>query len=75
MEFSRQDYWSGLPFPYPRDFPCPGNESKSPPLQADSLPSEPQGKPKMVLKVEKNDRLEIDTRTEVKAIWYDRLGQ
>ena len=75
MGFSRQGYWSGLPFPSPRDFPNPGNESEFLPLQADSLPSEPPGKPKMVLMVEKNDRLGIDPRTEVKAIWWDRLGQ
>ena len=46
MEFSRQEYWSGLPFPSPGDIPNPGTEPKSPALQADSLPSEPLGKPK-----------------------------
>ena len=45
MEFSRQEYWSGLPFPSPGDFPDPGIEPGSPELQADSLPSEPPGKP------------------------------
>ena len=40
MEFSRQEYWSGLPFPSPRDLPNPGIEPRSPALQADSLPSE-----------------------------------
>ena len=45
MEFSRQKYWSGLPFPSPGDFPDPGIEPGSPALQADSLPSEPVGKP------------------------------
>ena len=44
MEFSRQEYWSGLPFPSPGDLPNPGIESKSPSLQVDSLPSEPWGK-------------------------------
>ena len=43
MEFSRQEYWSGLPFPSPGDIPNPGIEPKSPALQADSLPAEPQG--------------------------------
>ena len=43
MEFSRQEYWSGLPFPSPGDLPDPGTEPKSPALQADSLPSEPPG--------------------------------
>ena len=41
MEFSRQEYWSGLPFPSPGDHPDPGIESRSPALQADSLPLEP----------------------------------
>ena len=46
MEFSRQEYWSGLPFPSPGDLPDPGIEPGSPALQADALPSEPPGKPK-----------------------------
>ena len=46
MEFSRQEYWSGLPCPPPGDLPNPGIEPRSPALQADSLPSEPPGKPK-----------------------------
>ena len=41
---SRQEYWSGLPFPSPWDFPNPGIESGSPTLQADSLLSEPPRK-------------------------------
>ena len=45
MEFSRQEYWSGLPFPSPGDLPDPGIELRSPTLQADTLPSEPLGKP------------------------------
>ena len=36
MEFSRQEYWSGLPFPSPGDLPDPGIEPRSPALQADS---------------------------------------
>ena len=43
--FSRQEYWSGLSFPSPEDFPTPGNELRSPALQVNSLPSEPPGKP------------------------------
>ena len=39
--FSRQEYWSGLPFPSPGDLPNPGMEPGSPALQADTLPSEP----------------------------------
>ena len=44
MEFSRQQYWSGLPFPPPGDLPDPVIEPGSPALQADSLPTEPLGK-------------------------------
>ena len=44
MEFSRQEYWSGLPFPFPGDLPNPGIEPGSPSLQADTLPYEPPGK-------------------------------
>ena len=45
MEFSRQEYWSGLPLPSPGDLPDLGIKPRSPALQADSLPSEPPGKP------------------------------
>ena len=45
MEFSRQEYWSGLPFPSPGDLPEPGIEPRLPTLQADTLPSEPPGNP------------------------------
>ena len=44
MEFSRQEYWSELPFPSPGDLPNTGIEAGSPELQADTLPSEPSGK-------------------------------
>ena len=45
MEFSKQEYWSGLLFPPPGDLPNPGIEPGSPTLQADALLSEPPGKP------------------------------
>ena len=48
MEFSRREYWSGLSFPSPGDLPNPGIEQRTPVLQADSLPSEPPGKPHVV---------------------------
>ena len=45
MEFSGQEYWSGLPFPSSGSLPDPGIEPGSPALQADFLPFEPPGKP------------------------------
>ena len=45
MGFSRQEYWSGLPFPSPVDLPDTGIEPGSPTLEADTLTSEPPGKP------------------------------
>ena len=50
IEFSRQEYWSGLPFPSSGDLPDPGIEPRSPTLRADTLPSEPSGKPYNSLK-------------------------
>ena len=50
LEFSRQEYWSGLPFPSPGDLPDPAIKPRSLALQADSLPSEPPGKPNYKLK-------------------------
>ena len=47
MGFSRQEYWSGLPFPSPGDLPDPRIKPRSPALQADALPSEPPGKPQI----------------------------
>ena len=46
MEFSRQKYWSGLPFTFPGDLPDSGIEPRSSTFQADALPSELSGKPK-----------------------------
>jgi len=40
MRFSRQEYWSGLPFPSPGHLPNPGIKPRSPALQADSFPTE-----------------------------------
>ena len=45
MGFSKQEYWSGLPFPSPGGLPDPGSEPGSPASEADALPSEPPGKP------------------------------
>ena len=43
MGFSRQEYWSGLPFPSPGDLPNPGIKPRSPTLHADALTSAPPG--------------------------------
>ena len=48
MEFSRQEHWSELPFTSLGDLPDPGIEPESPALQADSLSSEPTGKPEVL---------------------------
>ena len=47
MGFSRQEYWSGLPFPSPGDLPNPGIKPGSPAWQADALSSEPDVKSKL----------------------------
>ena len=52
--FSRQEYWSGLPFPSPEDLPDPGIEPRSPTLQADALLSEPPGKSLILLEQKSN---------------------
>jgi len=70
MEFSRQEYWSGLPFPSPGDLPDPGIEPGSPVLQADALPSEPPGK--LCLRVlHKTKTKVIATMTS----WLEVLGK
>ena len=49
LGFSRQEYWSGLPFPSPGDLPDPGMNLESPAVQADSSPTNPPGKPQITL--------------------------
>ena len=60
MGFSRQEYWSGLSFPSSGDLPNPGIKPRYPALQADSLLSEPPGKP--ILEVDE----QIDAMKEAK---------
>ena len=62
MGFSRQECWSGLPFPSPGDLPDPGIEPGSPTLQADALPSEPPGKA---------SEAEVDVFLEFSCFFYD----
>ena len=68
MEFSRQEYWSGLPFPSPGDPPDPGVKPRfkprSPALQADALPSEPPGEPTHTYYMEK----EMSTHSSI-LVW------
>ena len=72
--FSRQAYWSGLPFPSPGDLPNPGIGPSSPALWADSLPTEPQGKPSgQYNKVKWNSHAaEIRVRTRNSGIDYNQ---
>ena len=68
MELSRQEYWSGLPFPSPGDLPDPGTEPRSPwppTLQADALSSERPGKPTRLT----ND---VNLTTDKLAMWTDK---
>ena len=69
MRFSRQGYWSGLPFPSPGDLPNPGIEPRSPALQADSSPTELQGKQKG----KRGDHRFKLTRLKVKSLSHVRL--
>jgi len=70
-EFSRQEYWSGLPFPSPRDLPDLGIEPRPPALQSDSLLSEPPGKPlgtpNLQLVESTGDSLDLQLVSEVAA--------
>ena len=64
MGFSRQEYWSGLPFPSPGDLPDPGIEPRSPSLEADALTSEPPGKPSLYMWNLKYDRNGLVKQTD-----------
>ena len=89
MEFSRQEYWSGLPFPSPGDLPDPGIKPGCPALQADSLPSEPPGKPRQSgacanieaeASLERTDREVPSEEMEISSIgnlrnWLPRKGR
>ena len=61
MGFSRQEYWSGLPLPYPGDLPDPETEPGSPALQVDSLPSEPSGLCDVLLSLAKMKFFSLET--------------
>jgi len=64
--FSRQEYWSGLPFCSPGDLPNSGTEARSPALQADSLPTELRGSPGITYRWNlKNSTNELTHKTEL----------
>ena len=65
MEFSRQEYWSQLPFPSPSDLPYPGFEPVSPASHVVSLPSEPPRKPKII---------NVRKITRTQHVQFQRLG-
>ena len=69
MGFSRQGYWSGLPHSPPGDLPNSGIEPRSPALQADSLLSEPPGKPHVVTCVLYHNSKNGDTSVLSEIIW------
>ena len=65
MGFSRQEHWSGLPFPSPGDLPNPGIEPRSPALQAGSFPSESSEKPSIMKMPFRFHRTWLPLETEV----------
>ena len=71
MDFSRQEYWSGLPFSSLGDFPDLGIKPGSPALQGDALPSEPQGITKFRLKLKKVGKTTRPFRYDLNQITYD----
>jgi len=71
MEFSRQEYWSGLPFPSPADLPDPEIEPRYPALQADSLPSEPPGR--QTTKHLNCFSPSLPTSTQISTLWALRF--
>ena len=67
MGCSRQEYWSGLPFPSPGDLPHPRIKPRSPGWQAGSLPAELPGKPHLYAGIYK---LELVSSTEVRERYF-----
>ena len=74
MEFSRQKYWSGLPFPSLGDLPEPGMELGSATLQADTLPSEPQGSHFHEYNTLTYCQLKMTVKMKMTYLWKHRLS-
>ena len=76
MGFSRQEYWSGLPFPSPGDFPDPGIEPMSPALVGEFFTTEPPGKPRhlVLLFIYDSGRREVRLGYIQEQTWYLSLG-
>ena len=72
MGFSRQEYWSGLPFPSPGDLPNPGIEPRSPTLQADALTSAPPGKPSIHTYIDIYSEVQLSHKKRRKSyhLWH-----
>ena len=71
MGFSRQEYWSGLPFPSPGNLSNPGIKPGSPPLQADSSLSESPGKPQF----NKKNRKNFEQNKQVLGLFNNPINQ
>ena len=67
-QFSRPEYWSGLPFPSPGDLPNPGIEPRSPTLQADSLLSEP-----FILIVTSILAQSSENKAQISVLWWQNF--
>ena len=75
MGFSKQEYWSGLPFLSPEDLPDPGVEPRSPALQADALTSEPPGKPNVGICPPIKTHLLINEGSPLEALFISSLTE
>ena len=74
MGFSRQECWSGLPFPSAGDLPDPGIEPRFPALQADALPSEPPGKPPINPHLRWGSRGSGAEREPLTILWFEGMS-
>ena len=70
MGFSRQEHWSGLPFPSPGDLPDPGIKPGFPSLQADSILSEPQGKLSLLAELKRHPSTVHNLQDQIRTVLY-----